>query len=558
MQDMQLQDDEMPLFGDEEEEGLTPQLYTPGAWKVLVVDDDADVISITKMVFARFKFHGVGVEVVPASSASEAKQLLNSDVEIAVAYIDVVMENDHAGLDLVRYIREDLGNDELQVILRTGQPGYAPEIDVVVNYGINDYRTKTELNNVKLVTTLVAALRNYQNVMSARQAAKQQAISEAINETKSLFFAQMSHEFRTPLNGVVGICDLLLATQLQKEQRDYVRVIQSSGQHILSLVNDILDLSKVEAGKIELESIDFNVNELIGDTYKLLKPQVAKGVDFKYSLDSSVPAHLKGDPGRIKQVLQNLLSNAIKFTEHGFVIVNLSASELRQNTISLRITVRDSGVGIAADKLNDLFTAYTQEENSTTRKFGGTGLGLSICKQLAQMMGGDVVARSEKGKGTEFSVTLVLEHADGRVLTESAETESEVVDADISAKYRVLVVDDDATNRMVAQKMLERLGYQVDAVEDGLAAVEHANLHEPDLILMDCQMPGLNGFEATHQIRKIAKCSKVPIVALTGGVTADEMRHCFESGMNDFVSKPIRLEDVKAVVTKWLGLKSLL
>lgn len=553
-------DDQELMFGGDDDESSVADDTVHKSWQVLVVDDDEDVIAVTRMVFSRFDFEGADIAIHSATSGQQAIEILKQHDQIAVAYIDVVMEHDHAGLELVKYIRDELKNEEIQLILRTGQPGFAPEMEVVIHYGINDYRTKTELTNTKLITTLVSSLRNYKNIVMAKQVAQQKAVIEAVNSAKSLFFAQMSHEFRTPLNGIVGICDLLTSTPLNNEQRGYLRVIQSSSQHILSLVNDILDLSKAEAGKITLEKLDFNLYELIEDTFQLLSTQVRNDVNLSYQIADSVPQRWQGDPGRIKQILNNLLSNALKFTHQGSVTLSVTHRRLEKKRHTLLFAIADTGIGIRREKLEELFAIYTQAEESTTRVYGGTGLGLNICKQLARMMDGDITVTSEYGKGSEFVVNLVLEEAGDSPLMSNEPVVRASTDRSAEPRHqcRILVVDDDETNRMVARRMLEKLGYDVVHACDGEAALAELDEQSFDMILMDCQMPVLNGFETTLQIRQRGEGNRVPIVALTGGVSGDEMRRCFESGMNDFISKPMRLEDLKAVVTKWLGLKSLL
>lgn len=542
-----------PLFTDDEDD-LTPQPVDESCWKVLVVDDDEDVLAVTRLVFSSFRYEDKSIKLVTATSAEDAVALLKQTPDFAVAFIDVVMETDQAGLELVRHIRETLHNNEIQLILRTGQPGYAPEMKVILEYGINDYRTKTELDNVKLISCLVAGLRNYRNIVNARQAASRAAIASELHHAKSLFFAQMSHDLRTPLNSILGFCQLLELSQLDAEQGEQVKIIAESGKHLLALVNDILDLSKGEAGKIQLETIPFSLYELVQDTAKLLQPQAHAGVAFECDLAATAPDWVLGDPVRVRQILYNLLSNALKFTHHGFVKLLVEPVD-SQAKISqgVQITVIDTGVGIPRDRLDALFSVYEQADASVSRSHGGTGLGLSICKQLVELMQGSVSVQSTEGKGSTFRVTLGLPPAPQ---VEPAPVASvKTVGQDRYA--RILVVDDDRVNRMVLQKMLERRGLQVACAESGEQALQMAKASRFDLVLMDWQMPGMGGGEATRALRGLTGYAKVPVVALTGNGD-DNMVACFQSGMNDFMQKPVDMDTLGEMVSKWLGFRTML
>ncbi|RLT94778.1 hybrid sensor histidine kinase/response regulator [Ketobacter sp.] len=542
-----------PLFADDDDDTPAEDRQTPH-WKVLIVDDEEDVLAVTKLVFASFSFQGHSIQILTARSAAEARSVLQDHHDIAVAFIDVVMEADDSGLELVRHIREELHNDEIQLILRTGQPGYAPEMKVILEYGINDYRTKTELDNVKLLSCLVAGLRNYHNVVTARQAVSREEVTAQLNRAKSLFFAQMSHDLRTPLNSILGFCQLLETSSLDDEQSEQVRMIHDSGHHLLALVNDILDLSKGEAGKIQLEAIPFSLPELVQDTVTFLMPQVQPGVVFDLDMDGSVPHWLEGDPVRVRQILYNLLSNAFKFTARGRVRLGVrglpgTAGDGRR----VQLRVEDTGSGIPTASLDHLFDVYEQADASVNRSHGGTGLGLHICKQLAELMQGSISVTSELGKGSTFCVELCL----APVHDQPAPNLEPVQMQSAPHFAHILVVDDDRVNRMLLQKMLERRGLQVTCAESGDQALARAREHPFDLVLMDCQMPGLSGMEATRRLRTLEGYSKVPILALTGN-GRDEMAECFKAGMNDFMSKPLDMDGLNAMVAKWLGFRTML
>ncbi|RLU02619.1 MAG: hybrid sensor histidine kinase/response regulator, partial [Ketobacter sp.] len=479
-----------PLFLIDDDDENSVAEDNASAWKVLVVDDEEDVLAVTKLVFSSFMFEGRSVQMLTARSGAEARMVLQEHANIAVAFVDVVMESDNSGLELVQYIRDILGNDEIQLILRTGQPGYAPEMKVILEYGINDYRTKTELDNVKLLSCLVAGLRNYQNMVAARQAASREEVASQLTKAKSLFFAQMSHDLRTPLNSILGFCQLLELSKLDEEQSEQVRLIRDSGNHLLALVNDILDLSKGEAGKIQLESIKFSLPELVRDTTSFLKPQLQPGVTFKLEMDDAIPPWLLGDPVRVRQVLYNLLSNAFKFTQQGEVSLVVNGVQgPTEDTCRISFTVEDTGAGIPEKSLEHLFDVYEQADASVNRSYGGTGLGLHICKQLAELMDGSISVSSVEGRGSTFRVELCLPLA----TVDKVPVLEKVSPQPKSHFARILVVDDDRVNRMLLQKMLERRGLQVTSVESGAQALAEAKLKRYDMVLMDCQMPGLNG-----------------------------------------------------------------
>ena len=545
-----------PLFLIDDDDDKPIVETDASAWKVLVVDDEEDVLAVTKLVFSSFTFQGRSVQMLTARSAAEARVVLQDHSNIAVAFVDVVMESDNAGLELVRYIRDVLGNDEIQLILRTGQPGYAPEMKVILEYGINDYRTKTELDNVKLISCLVAGLRNYHNMVAARQAASREEVASQLTKAKSLFFAQMSHDLRTPLNSILGFCQLLELSTLDAEQSEQVRLIRDSGNHLLALVNDILDLSKGEAGKIQLESIKFSLPDLVRDTSTFLKPQVHQGVAFELDMDDSIPPWLVGDPVRVRQLLYNLLSNAFKFTRQGQVSLIVKGTQgPAEDIYRITFTVDDTGAGIAEASLEHLFDVYEQADASVNRSYGGTGLGLHICKQLAELMDGSISVSSIEGRGSTFQVEIYLPlAADEKLKAPSLE---KVTSQPKTHFARILVVDDDRVNRMLLQNMLERRGLHVTSVASGAEALAEAKLKRYDLVLMDCQMPGLNGMETTRRLRLLDGYSKVPVVALTGS-GEEEMADCFKAGMNDFMTKPLDMDGLNAMVAKWLGFRTML
>lgn len=546
------------LFSDETDERSEldiPSHPDEQEYLVLVVDDDEYVHQLTKMVLRGFTFEGSPIRLASAMSAKEAMDYISDNDNVAVALVDVVMETDNAGLDLVNYIRNTTNNNEIRLLIRTGQPGAAPEESVFQDYDINDYLSKTELTAHKLRMALLNALRSYRDIRRAGDLQKQIMLAEqetqaaaAASEAKSQFLAHMSHEIRTPLNGIIGIADILSQSHMDEGQAQYIRTIRNSGEALLSIINDILDFSKIEAGKLDLESTNFSLDEMLKSLEDLFIAQLKdKDLELKYTLDPSIPPFLKGDPLRIKQILLNLISNGLKFTEEGGIYITVEARQLKPEIV-IEISVRDTGIGIPNDKQKTLFEAFTQVDSSTTRKYGGTGLGLQISKSLVEIMGGTIRLNSQLDKGSSFTFDLHLQEGEEVI---SISSDSQNTDKSSVADLHVLVAEDNATNQMVVGAMLKRLGYAYDICNNGQEAINALNKKQYDMILMDCQMPVLDGFAATEKIRMNPKWQTLPIIALTAGATDKEQKQCFEAGMNDFLSKPITINVLEKSLIKW-------
>jgi PAS domain S-box-containing protein len=374
--------------------------------------------------------------------------------------------------------------------------------------------------------------------------------AEAASHAKSAFLANTSHEIRTPLNGLIGLARLAMRDGLDAERRQqYLNQIFESAQSLSAVMTDVLDLSKIEAGKISLEAVPFSLRDIlqaVHSSYGALAD--AKGLKLTLDIDASVPAHLLGDPVRVRQILSNFTTNALKFTNHGSVRLGAGVTQ----SGLLRISVSDTGVGIASETQARLFTPFTQADTSTTRRYGGTGLGLSICRELATLMGGSVGIDSRVSQGSTFWADLPLQSfAAGAPVPDTS--------WDVSDRLQgahVLVVEDNAVNMMIVVAMLEQWGVQVAQVTDGslaLAAVEHA-VHERlpfDMVLMDVQMPEMSGHEAARQLRQRYDAQALPIVALTAAALVSERDHALQSGMNDFLTKPIDAQQLRATVQRY-------
>ncbi len=377
----------------------------------------------------------------------------------------------------------------------------------------------------------------------ARDAAERNAVEAgAANAAKSEFLATMSHEIRTPLNGVIGMAQVMAADDLSAVQRDRLGVVRQSGETLLTLLNDVLDLAKIEAGRLEYDATPFDLGDLVGAVEASFAPLVnGKGIDLKVALSPIATGVYRGDPARIRQVLANLLSNALKFTEAGEISLDIDRAE----DGVLRLKVSDTGIGMPTDQLNRLFTKFSQLDASTTRRYGGTGLGLAISRQIAEMMGGTITAQSRLGAGSTFTALLPLERLADFAPAADARADTSPATRDAETPLRVLAAEDNAVNRLVLKTLLEQVGIEPTLVENGAEAVAAWADHDWDVILMDVQMPIMDGVQASLEIRareRQARRRRTPIIALTANAMSHQLMQYEAAEMDDCVSKPIQAE----------------
>lgn len=409
-----------------------------------------------------------------------------------------------------------------------------------------EWQVSKGINNtyISIGNDITARIKSDLELKKAKEAAEESV------KAKNEFLANMSHEIRTPLNAIIGFTDLLLETNLSYEQKMHLQTMRNSGEILLSLINNVLDISKLEANKVDIEKIPYNLNQKLHDLVKLMKIKAdEKNISLKLSIDPNLPNEFIGDPNRLGQILINLIGNAVKFTNEGFVYVKVSLINETKNMCNVLFEIKDTGIGIVSNKINTVFGAFTQAKSDTSRIYGGTGLGLAIVKRLVILLKGEIKVESKFGEGSNFKLELPLEK---NIISSIAEEKEIKVNIDIPLNLDILLVEDNTTNQLLAKTRLERWNCTVDIANNGIEAVKKVEQHTYDCILMDIQMPVMDGYEATKIIKNDLnpRAAKIPIVAMTAYTQKSEVDRIFKEGMDDYLFKPFKPEVLYKILLK--------